>query len=225
MLPYDETCRLLAAYGIPLAGGSLVGSVEEAGAAAEEYIGRDGVGAGSGGCAVKLISILHSHKSDKGLVRLGLRNRQDVESACRDMLALLGPGEGYEGLLVQPMIPVGRELILGAQIDGQFGPIIAFGPGGVLVDLLGGVDFLAVPFSRAEAVTFIGRNTALALLGSFRGTAAADFDALASCLVSMGSLIVENADRIVSVDINPLVVVPTDGALVALDFRAEGRTA
>ncbi len=225
MLPYDETRRLLAAYGIPLVGGSLVRSVEEAGAAAEQYIGRDGVGAGHGACAVKLISALHTHKSDKGFVALGLRNRQEVEAACRDMLARLEPDEGFEGLLVQPMIRFDRELILGAQIDGQFGPIVAFGPGGVLVDLLGGVDFLAAPFSRAEAVAFIGRNAVLPLLGSFRGTAAAKLDALAGYLVSMGFLISENADRIVSVDINPLVVVSPDGTLVALDFRAEGRSA
>ena len=96
MLPYDETRRLLAAYGIPLVGGSLVRSVEEAGAAAEQYIGRDGGEAGHGACAVKLISALHTHKSDKGFVRLGLRNRPDVESACRTMLARLEPGESYE---------------------------------------------------------------------------------------------------------------------------------
>ncbi len=224
MLPYEETRRLLAAYGIPLAGGTLVSSVEEAGAAAERFIGRDGGGAGSGACALKLISALHTHKSDKGFVALGLRNRLDVEAACRDMLARLEPGESFEGLLVQPMIPIGRELILGAQIDDQFGPIVAFGPGGVLVDLLGGVDFLAAPFSRAEALAFIGRNAALPLLRGFRGTAAANFDALAGCLVSMGSLIAENADRIASVDINPLAVIPLDGTLIALDFRAEGRT-
>jgi acetyltransferase len=211
---------LLAAYGIPLAEGFLVGTVEEAGAVAERLAGRKGGGTGHGACAVKLISALHTHKSDKGFVRLGLENRLAVEAACRDMLARLEPGESYEGLLVQHMIPIGRELILGAQIDGQFGPIVAFGPGGVLVDLLGGVDFLAAPFSRSEALAFIGRNAASPLLACFRGTAAAKLDTLAGCLVSMGSLIAENADRIVSVDINPF-----DGTLIALDFRAEGRSA
>jgi succinyl-CoA synthetase beta subunit len=65
----------------------------------------------------------------------------------------------------------------------------------------------------------------LPLLGRFRGTAAVDRGALADCLVALGSLIMENADRIASVDINPLVVDPSDGSLLALDFRAEGRTA
>ncbi|MCX7023907.1 MAG: acetate--CoA ligase family protein [Spirochaetes bacterium] len=217
MLSYRETRDLLAGYGIPTAPGILAGTVEEAVGASDRMTGSGKA------CAVKLISSMHSHKSDKGFVRLGLKDHEAIGTACRDMLAQLAEGEEYEGILVQPMILSARELILGALVDPQFGPLVAFGPGGILVDVLGGVDFLAAPFNGAQALAFIARNAAVPLLGPVRGSAAVDPGTLASCLVALGALIVENKERIASVDINPLVSDPESGALMALDFRAEGR--
>lgn len=218
MLSYRETHGLLSRYGIPPAPGFLARTPEEAMEASDRMTGSDNA------CAVKLISALHTHKSGKGFVRLSLRGHEAVGTACREMLAQLAQGEEYEGILVQPMIRSGRELILGALIDPQFGPLVAFGPGGILVDLLGGVDFLSAPFTSAQALAFIARNAAAPLLGPVRGCAAINREDLASCLVALGRLITENREMIVSVDINPLVSDSRSGTLLALDFRAEGKT-
>ncbi len=216
MLGFTETRDLLLDYGLPLAPGRLAASVEEAVEASREFLGpgRD--------CVLKLISVAHSHKTDGGFVALGLRDQDAVRTASLDMLARLGPGEAYEGFLVQPMLSSSREFMLGAQVDPQFGPLVAFGPGGILVDLLGGVDFLMAPFSLAQAWAFLARNPALPLFDRVRGQAAVDRTELAACLMSLGRLIVENAHRVASIDLNPLVSVPETGALLALDFRSEG---
>ncbi|OHE61416.1 MAG: hypothetical protein A2Y36_02640 [Treponema sp. GWA1_62_8] len=232
MLGWLESRDLLASYGIPLAPGVLAADAEAAaaaavvagsGAASLSATGPSAAGSRtSGTCAVKLISALHTHKSDEGFVALGLKGGEAVAAACRSMLDRLPADEKFEGFLVQPMIRFDRELILGAHVDPQFGPLVAFGPGGILVELLGGVDFLAVPFSRGQALAFLGRNAAAPLLAAHRGSPAGDIQALASALLAMGALIGENGDRVSSVDINPLVSETESGELFALDFRAEG---
>ncbi|GAB1484167.1 hypothetical protein MASR2M78_29840 [Treponema sp.] len=221
MLSYKETSELLSSYGLPLVQGILVQQIEEA-VDAFERIAASGGSNSNSACALKLISSSRTHKSEGGFVRLGLLDGDSVAEACREMLASLDQGESYEGFLVQPLIRSSRELILGAHIDAQFGPLVALGPGGILVDVLGGVDFLAAPFSLSEAQEFIGRNAALPLLGPVRGASAVHKGDLEACLVALGKLIAENTDRITSIDINPLVILPQNGSLVALDFRAEG---
>jgi succinyl-CoA synthetase beta subunit len=216
MRPHRETKGLLEAYGIPLAAEVLASSVDEAVEAAGRVAFPDHA------CVVKLVSPGHSHKTEAGFVKLELRSPGAVRAACLDLLSRLGPGEAYEGILVQPMIRSNRELILGARLDPQFGPLVAFGPGGILVGILGGVDFLAPPFTRSQAIGFMARNAASPMLGPLRGSPAADLDSLATCLLALGRLIAENESRVASVDINPLVTVPESGALVALDFRSEG---
>jgi len=210
MLSYLESASLLEDYGVPLAPWKLVGGADEAVAAAEAI---------GGAVALKLISPEHTHKSDMGLVRLGLEGAAEVREAALALLAAVPESCEREGLLVQPMVTGGCEVFLGALVDPQFGPLVALGPGGIFVELLGGVDFLRPPFGRGSAALFVERNALRPLLSGVRGRRPADTTALVDALVGLGRLILERQNDVASVDVNPFVV--SDRGALALDLRIE----
>jgi len=201
--------RLLAAHGIPVLDERTASSVEEAGEAAEA-LGYPVV--------VKLCGPAIAHKTERGLVRLGIADRDGVESAARDLLAAATPEDGDVEILVAPMARGSRELIAGVATDAQFGSCVMVGIGGVLAEALGDVEFGLVPLSDADADDLIDGLRTQGLLGAFRGEPPLDRAALRAVLVGLSRL-AETDPSIISVDVNPLIVV--DGRPVAVDALVE----
>lgn len=185
----------------------------------------EGLGFGTGTKSValvlKLIAAGYSHKSDAGLVALNLGSVDALRTAALDMLSRTPLGCPIEGFLLQPMVSGGREVFIGAEVDPQFGPIVAFGPGGILVELLKGVDFLRPPFSAREASFFIQRNPVWPILAGVRGTGPADLDAIARTLVALGDYMLKHANTVKSIDLNPFLVFDAGSGGFALDARIE----
>ena len=175
----------------------------------------------SAGLVLKLISPGYSHKSDAGLVALNLDGMDALRTAALGMLSRIPQDCPIEGFLLQPMVSGGRELFIGAQVDPQFGPIVAFGPGGILVELLKGVDFLRPPFEANEATLFIKRNPIWPLLAGVRGAKPADVDVIVRTLVALGDYMVAAENAVTSMDLNPFLVFDAGSGGFALDARIE----
>jgi acyl-CoA synthetase (NDP forming) len=111
-----------------------------------------------------------------------------------------------QGVLVQPMAPRGREVILGIKRDEQWGPLLMVGLGGVLVEVLQDVALAPVPLSRDDARALIAGLKGARLLQAFRGAPAADVDALAELMVRLGQFAADHADTIAEIDLNPVLV-------------------
>jgi acyl-CoA synthetase (NDP forming) len=168
--------------------------------------------------ALKLCGAAIAHKTERGLVRLGLADAAAVARAADELWALRRPEDGATGLLVAEMVRGRRELIAGVVRDPQFGPCVMLGVGGIFAEALGDVVFAVAPLGRSEALRMIAGLRTQALLGPFRGEPAVDRDALAAVLCGLGRLAVERAD-VASVDVNPLIV--RDGVPVAVDALVE----
>lgn len=151
------------------------------------------------------------HKTEQGLVRLGIGNRETLEAVCQELAAAVGPNGS---LLIQQMLRGQPELIVGALRDGQFGPCVMCGLGGTMAEILDDVAFAVAPLSRADALALIARLKTQPLLNGFRGAAPVDREALADILVRLGDLMAACA-QIREIDINPLICVA--GKPVAVD--------
>ncbi len=204
-----ESKRVLAAHGVPVLEERSAATPTGAGAAAEE-IGFPVV--------AKLCGASIAHKTERGLVRLGLTDRPGVEAAAAALLAAATPDDGDVEILVAPMVRGSRELIAGVATDPQFGPCVMVGIGGVLAEAIGDVVFGLVPLSAADADTMIDGLATQSLLGPFRGEPAVDRDALRAVLLGLSRLSCSEP-AIVSVDVNPLIVV--DGMPIAVDALVE----
>lgn len=204
-----ESKALLAGHGVPVLEERLAGSPEDAVAAAEE-LGYPVV--------AKLCGDAVAHKTERGLVKLGLRDADAVRAAATELLAAARPDDGATGVLVAPMVSGTRELIAGITTDEQFGAAVMLGVGGVLAEAVGDVGFRLVPLSRVDAEELIDDLDTQALLGPFRGEPAVDRDALVEVLAGL-SAAAEARPDLVSADLNPLIVV--EGRPVAVDALVE----
>lgn len=167
---------------------------------------------------VKLCGDAIAHKTERGLVRLGLGDADAVREAAADLLARATPEDGIVELLVMPMVKGSRELIAGLHTDPQFGPCVMLGVGGVLAEAIHDVQFRLVPITEVDAEEMIDGLRSQALLGPFRGEPAVDRGALVEILLGLSRAAEADSD-IVSVDLNPLVIV--DGAPLAVDALVE----
>jgi acyl-CoA synthetase (NDP forming) len=210
-LSESESKQLLAGFGVPVADERRAASVDEAVAAAGE-LGFPVV--------VKLNGDAIAHKTERGLVKLNIRDAAGVAAAAGDLLAAATPDDGPVDLLVAPMIRGNRELIAGVLRDPQFGPTVMLGLGGILAEAVADVVFRPAPLDDITAHEMIDQLATQRLLGAFRGEAPVDRDALAAILVALGSVAV--GDDIESVDVNPLIVSP-DGVPIAVDALVELR--
>lgn len=160
-----------------------------------------------------------AHKTERGLVRVGLGDRDAVVREARDLLARARPEDGPVELLVAEQIRGQRELIAGLVRDPQFGPCVMLGQGGVLAEALSDAVFALVPLSRDEARRMIdGLTTRRLFTEPHRGEPALDREALADVLEGLSRLAVESPE-IESVDLNPLIV--HDGRPIAVDALVE----
>lgn len=203
--------ELLAAIGVPSPAERLVLSAEQAIAAARE-LGEPVV--------MKIASPQATHKSEVGGVHLGVAGDAEIARTFDELVAVAAahwPGAGEDGVLVCGTAPRGVETIVGFHRDPVFGPMLTFGLGGVAAEALKDVTLSAVPIGLAEARAMIGRIRAHALLEGFRGAPRADTEALAASLVAISQLAVHWGDRVDSLEVNPLVVLPEGQGVLALD--------
>jgi acetyl-CoA synthetase (ADP-forming) len=204
-----ESKALLAAYGVPFAREREVRDAWEAVDAADE-LGYPAV--------VKLNGRAIAHKTERGLVRLGLRDAEAVRAAAHELLEQATPEDGEVNLLVAPMLRGNRELIAGLARDPQFGMTVMVGIGGVLAEAVADVAIRLVPIERVDAMEMIDDLATQTLLGPFRGEPAVDRDALAGVLVGLAAA-ADAHPELVSADLNPLIVV--GGRPVAVDALVE----
>lgn len=204
-----DSKALLAPHGVPIAPERLATSPDEAVDAAGE-LGFP--------VAVKLCGDAVAHKTERGLVRLGLTDAAAVAAAAEALLDAATPEDGATGVLVAPMVSGSRELIAGLATDPQFGRTVLLGVGGVLAEAVADVSVRLVPISPVDAEEMIDDLRSQALLGPFRGEPAVDRDALVSVLLGLSRAAEAHAD-LRSVDLNPLIV--CDGQPVAVDALVE----
>jgi acyl-CoA synthetase (NDP forming) len=206
-----EAKGLLAAIGIP--------SPHEALAATAEMAAKQAHAIGFP-VAVKLVSADILHKTEVGGVMLGLTDDAQVISAVREMQASIArhrPDARIDGFLVSQMVNEGVETILGVHRDPAFGPVITFGLGGVLVELLADAVCVLAPVSIDEARALIGGIKTAPLLTGYRGGPAHDVEALAQAIANVSQFAARHRDRLHSIEINPLRVMPGSGGVIALD--------
>jgi len=204
-----DSKRVLAAHGVRFPEERQVASADDAVVAGRD-LGYPVV--------LKLGGDAIAHKTERGLVRLGLVDDDAVRAGAEDLLSAARPEDGEVHLLVAPMLRGSRELIAGLHRDAQFGMTVMLGVGGVLTEALADVAFRLVPITRVDALEMIDDLAAQALLGEVRGEPAVDRDALADVLVGLSHAAEADA-TIVSADLNPLIVV--DGRPVPVDALVE----
>lgn len=208
----SEALQVLEQYGIPTVPSSIAMTREAAQAIAEEY---------GYPVAMKIVSEQISHKSDVGGVELNLRNGSAVETAFEEMMERIQvayPEAMPDGVLVQPMVTGGRELILGGRQDPQFGPVVLIGLGGIFVEVFEESVVRVAPISRREAMEMIQSLRGYQILAGARGHKAADIPILAETLLRLSQLL-SDFPEIKELDINPLRVFYEGEGCRALDAR------
>jgi len=174
--------------------------------------------------ALKLVSADILHKTEVGGVKLNLTSAIEVAAAAQDILAsakAARPDATIDGLLVSQMVTGGVETILGVHRDPAFGPVITFGVGGILVELLKDTVCAIAPVSLDEARSMIARIKTAALLTGYRGGQSHDVEALAKAIVDISHFVIQQGYRLSSLEINPLRVMPGNGGVIALDAVIE----
>lgn len=170
--------------------------------------------------AVKLNSRTITHKTDVGGVRLNLRDESEVRDAfkaIRCRLTEAGQIDAMDGVLVQPMLK-GQEVMIGMTRDPQFGPLLAFGLGGIYVEVLKDICFGVCPLTDRDAREMIGSIRGFRLLEGYRGHAPSDIDALADTLLRIARL-AEAAPEICELDLNPIFALPAGEGCGIADAR------
>ncbi len=189
----------------------------------------DAVAAASGlgfPVAAKLFSPKALHKSDAGLVSLGLADPPSVTAAYRELHAAhagVGGDLAQARLYVQRMLPQGVEVLAGLKVDADVGPVLVFGLGGIFVELLRAVDYRLLPITDAEIEELVIASPAHAILRGARGRPAADVTALLSNLRALARLGWDLRDELVEIDLNPLIVLPEGQGAWAVDARILAR--
>jgi acetyltransferase len=211
LLTEVEAKEILTAYGIPVAPTVAARGEAEAVAAADR-VGYPVV--------LKLLSQTITHKSDVGGVQLNLADAGAVRAAfqsIQDSLAQRGLEQAFEGVSVQPMVrDQGYELIIGSSVDRQFGPVILFGTGGVLVEVFKDQALALPPLNRPLARRLMERTRIYTALRGVRGQKAIALEELEMVLVRFSQLVADFLE-IQEIDVNPLLAAP--GRVVALDAR------
>jgi acetyltransferase len=160
------------------------------------------------------------HKTEAGVVRLGVGDAAQVRAAYADILAraaAYAPQATISGVLVQEMVTDGVEVIVGVSYDAQLGPTLLFGSGGIMVEVYNDVALRRCPVTRAEARAMLADVKGVRVLHGFRGRPAADVEALTQALVQVSHLAVQLDGRLAELDINPLLVLPAGRGVKAVD--------
>lgn len=208
-LSESRSKEILTGFGVEFLPEVLVSSAED-GADASERLGLPVV--------AKLCGDNVAHKSERGLVRLGLDSADAVSEATQQLLDAATPEDLATGVLIAPMARGMREFIAGVSIDPVFGPTVVVGLGGVLAEALSDVAVRLAPITRFDAVDMLRSLRSRALLQPFRGEPAVDLEAFADVLIALSDAAIA-IDGLKSIDLNPLMIV--DGRPIALDALVE----
>jgi len=211
MLSEREGRQVIAAWGVE-GPRDIAAPTADAAVAAAEHLGYP--------VALKADAADIPHKTEAGVVRLGLRDAGAVRSAYKEIMANAArhaPNAVVHGALVQEMVSGGIEMIVGIKYDAQLGPMLLFGSGGVMVEVYGDVALRRCPVARSDALGMIAEVKGARLLQGFRGKPAADVDALASTLVRVSHMAVQLEGQLAELDINPLMVLPAGQGVKAVD--------
>jgi acyl-CoA synthetase (NDP forming) len=192
-----QTRELLSAYGIPLVAERTAGSTDEAVAASEEI----------GYPVVVKTATPGAHKTESGGIALDLQDEEQV----RDAVEQIGVP-----VIVQQYLRGGTELLAGVVQDPVFGPLVAFGPGGVFAELIGDATFRIAPLTDVDAEELVTGGKAGRLVAGFRGSPPADTAALEGLVHRLGRL-AEDFGEVAELDLNPVIAGPA--GCVAVDAR------
>lgn len=210
LLTEIESKQLLKQVGISVIDAKLAPARDEAISASRQF-GFPAV--------LKIVSPDIVHKSDAGGVKLGLRTSKQVGKAYDDILSAVKqkhPQAVIQGVSVQKMARPGVEVIIGMTKDAQFGPVLMFGLGGILVEILKDVSFRIVPLTKRDAGEMIREIKGYPLLEGYRGQEPVDVSKLEELLLKVSDFVEQNPE-VKEIDLNP-VFAYSDGA-VAVDAR------
>ncbi len=209
-----EVQRLLSCYGVPAIHQRIASTPAEAGYAA--------LALGRSKFALKAVAPGLVHKSDVGGVRLGLATADEVKDAAEAMALRVERAIGHAptGFVVQRMAPVGAEMLVGVVNDRQFGPTIACGAGGTVVELLKDVSVRLAPLTRNDARSMVRELRSFPLLDGYRGAPPLAVSALEEVLLRISAL-VEDHPQIAELDCNPVIVSEDSAVVVDARIRVE----
>jgi len=208
-LSESDSKMMLSAFGIPFLPEVLVRSEHEARRAATEF---------NGPVAAKLCGEHIAHKSERGLVRLGVQGEEQISQTVIELLEAGREDDGVTGVLLAPMASGLREFIAGVAVDPVFGPTVVFGVGGVLAEAFDDVVVRLAPLRRFDALDMMRSLSSQKLFDEFRGEPAVNCDALGELLMNLSSASL-GISGLHSIDLNPVMIV--DGQPVALDALVE----
>ncbi|HET6474605.1 MAG TPA: acetate--CoA ligase family protein [Thermoleophilia bacterium] len=221
-----EAKLLLAMYGVPTPAGTVVHDAQRA-ASVVEALGRPTV--------LKALGPDIQHKSDLGLVELDVRDAASARAAYHRIIDRAA-GRAEDGVLVEEFVPHQRELLVGMRRDPQFGPVVAFGLGGIFTEAVADVAFALAPLDDADGRALVAGLRAQPLLGRLRGLPRVDIDQLLGVLKAVAQM-AEDHPEIAEIDVNPLLVAgshlvaadalvilaaPSDGAALARGAPGDG---
>jgi acyl-CoA synthetase (NDP forming) len=216
ILPDGQAKEILRAYGIQVTKEILTKTVDQALEAARQ-LGYPVV--------LKGQSPQIPHKTEAGLVRLNVRDESDLRISFDRIMRNARthhPKAMMEGILIQEMIPAEAvEVIVGISRDVSFGPVIVFGLGGIWVELLKDTTLRLPPLNPEDARSMISGIKGKSLLEGFRGREPADIDSLVQVLIQVGRMAVDLKDVIISLDLNPLMVLSGEKGVRAVDVVME----
>ena len=204
-----ESKSVLARYGVPVIDEILALTADQA-ARSARAIGFP--------VAIKVESPDIPHKTDAGVIRLNLADEDAVKNAFQAIMSnaeKVIPSPRINGAIVQRMIPTGVEIMIGARIDPQFGPLVVVGLGGIFVELLRDTAMELAPVTHAEALAMLSKLKGRTLLEGFRGSMSVDVGALADIVVRVSEFASDQRTRISELDINPLIC--SGSSILAVD--------
>jgi acyl-CoA synthetase (NDP forming) len=209
VLTEREAKQALSAYGVPVVSEWLVQTAEEAVRVASE-------------CGTPVVMKVESpdlpHKTEAGVIRLNVEGPDQVRAAYGEILANAArviPMPRIHGVLLQPMVSKGVEIMVGARVDPQFGALIVVGLGGVFVELLKDTVVDLAPVTHVEALGMLQRLQGSSILDGFRGMAAVDRDGLAEVICRLSEFAADQGEKITELDVNPLIC--NGSSIVAVD--------
>jgi len=212
----DKAKKILQAYGIDIVKEVLVQSGNEALKAAKR-IGYP--------VALKGLSPHIPHKTEAGLVRLNVRNGEELNAGyaqIQNNAKAFDPNAELEGILIQEMVPSdAAEILVGMTRDPSFGPVVVLGLGGIWVELLADTALRLPPINSDDALEMISELKGKQLLEGFRGRPCVDVKSLAAVLVQVGRMAVDLKEVLISLDLNPLMVLPGEGGSRVIDVVME----
>ncbi len=197
-----ESKKVLKAYGIPVTHEIEIHDVDELDRASKEV----GYPLVIKACAPNL-----AHKTERGMVHVDIRTKQEAVNAIQQITAEMGKGCA---ILVQEMVNDKRELVIGLTRDFQFGPCVIFGLGGILTEILKDISFRVAPIKKKDAKDMMMEIRGKKILGAIRRMPPANMDQLADILIKVGEIGLQN-ESIKEIDINPVIL--NAGSPVAVD--------